>query len=288
ASNVTRWIPILEPEHLVNMAWIEGQWPPGGGPFWSAYTALLSLMKCHAAAYRAIHHIQPDAQVGLSVRARRCRPANSASEWDLRAANRESRRSLELLVEAACGGRARFPFKSAREMADTADFLAVSYYGAETVRWAPDRPLRFFRALTDEAERPARAGVYLPDAEGFKEVLSRARVFGRPILIAGNGVDTEDDKERCRFLLDHLAALDGAIREGADVRGYFHRSLLDGFEWTDGYSSRYGLVHVDWETLGRTPNPSAYLFKDICETGAIRTGAVERFAPGWSWTGETV
>ena len=288
AGHVKRWIPILEPEHLVTMAWLDGQWPPGGGSFWNVYTVLLNLIKSHSAAYRAIHRLQPEAEVGLSVRARRCRPSNAASAWDLRAANRENHRSLELLAGAVCGGRAEFPFHNARNVAGTADFIALSYYGAETERWTLGRPLRFFRALTDETGRPVRHGVYRTDSPGFKEVLHRARTFGKPILIAGNGIDTADDTQRCRFLLDHISALEDAMRDGADVRGYFHRSLLDSFEWTDGYTSRYGLVHVDWETLGRTPNPSAYLFKDICESNTIRPGAVDRFASGWSRSGETI
>ncbi len=67
--------------------------------------------------------------------------------------------------------------------------------------------------------------------------------------------------------------------EGFDLRGYFHRALLDGFEWERGYTRRYGLVHVDRESLSRTPNPSAFLYKELCRTGTISPGAVARYCP---------
>jgi beta-glucosidase len=65
------------------------------------------------------------------------------------------------------------------------------------------------------------------------------------------------------------------------VRGYLHRSLLDGFEWDRGYGARYGLVHVGRTSMARTPNTSAYLYKDIAASGGIRSGALARFSPDW-------
>ena len=59
------------------------------------------------------------------------------------------------------------------------------------------------------------------------------------------------------------------------------RSLLDGFEWDRGYSARYGLVHVGGGSMARTPNTSAYLYKDIAASGGIRKGALARYCPDW-------
>jgi beta-glucosidase/6-phospho-beta-glucosidase/beta-galactosidase len=112
-------------------------------------------------------------------------------------------------------------------------------------------------------------------------VLLEAAALGLPLVIAGAGLPQEEDPERCRYILDHTHVTGCALEGGIDVRGYFHRSLLDGFEYDHGFTRRYGILHVNRETLARTPNPSAYLLKDIAEARGIRTGAVARYCPGW-------
>ena len=71
-----------------------------------------------------------------------------------------------------------------------------------------------------------------------------------------------DDPERVAYLRDHLAALRRAIADGVDVRRYFAWSLLDNFEWEHGYSKRFGIVHVDYETQRRTPKHSGLWYRD--------------------------
>ena len=279
AERCSRWIPLFEPEYLVTMAWIEGLWPPGKGPFWSCFTALDHLMQAHAESYRIIHGIQPDAEVGVSIRARNCAPLNVENAWDLRAARREMHRANHVLPSALCRGEASFPLGGARRLGGTADFIAVSYYGKEYVRFHAGKPLQFFRAVTDSSGASMRSSIYQTAPEGLSDILRDLAEYEKPLLITGNGINTSDDNERCAYIARHVEVLHEAIVNGVDVRGYLHRSFLDGFEWTDGYSARYGLVHVDRETLARTPNPSAYLFKDICETGTIRPGVAAKFAP---------
>jgi beta-glucosidase len=73
---------------------------------------------------------------------------------------------------------------------------------------------------------------------------------------AADAVDVVDDAARLDYLDAHLRAVATAVRAGVDVRGYYTRSLLDDFEWAEGYTQRFGLVHVDRETLERTPKRS--------------------------------
>jgi beta-glucosidase len=86
-----------------------------------------------------------------------------------------------------------------------------------------------------------------------------------PIYITENGCSIEsfDDQRRIEYLDGYLRALKEAISAGIDVRGYFQWSLLDNFEWAAGYSQRFGLVHVDFETLVRTPKASYGWFRDL-------------------------
>ena len=84
-------------------------------------------------------------------------------------------------------------------------------------------------------------------------------------MITENGCSYEglDDRDRIAYLDGHVRALHRAIEAGVDVRGYFVWSLLDNFEWAEGYARRFGLVHVDFETLRRTPKASYGWFRDL-------------------------
>ncbi|CAN5361978.1 GH1 family beta-glucosidase [soil metagenome] len=105
--------------------------------------------------------------------------------------------------------------------------------------------------------------------------------FGRPIYITENGVadaHTElvdgviDDAERVRYVAGFLEWIAKAIEDGADVRGYYLWSLMDNFEWAAGFSQRFGLVHVDTETLERTPKASALWYRDVIARRSLDVG----------------
>jgi beta-glucosidase len=92
-----------------------------------------------------------------------------------------------------------------------------------------------------------------------------------PIYITENGCAYDDpvldghchDPRRVAYVDAHLRAIHAAIEEGVDVRGYFQWSLMDNFEWSFGYAMRFGMVHVDFDTLARTPKDSAYWYRDV-------------------------
>ena len=92
-----------------------------------------------------------------------------------------------------------------------------------------------------------------------------------PIYITENGAAVDDhvidgvvdDEQRCRYYQNHLSSVDQAIRKGVDIRGYFAWSLLDNFEWSEGYKMRFGIVYVDYKTQKRTPKRSALWFKEF-------------------------
>ncbi|GAA3641781.1 GH1 family beta-glucosidase [Microbacterium awajiense] len=99
-----------------------------------------------------------------------------------------------------------------------------------------------------------------------------------PIFITENGMsdtvqtsagETADDDERIRYVSGFLEWIARARAEGADVRGYYLWSLMDNFEWAAGYSQRFGIVHVDWDTLERTPKRSAYWYRDLIASRSL-------------------
>src|SRR5574341_704368 len=105
--------------------------------------------------------------------------------------------------------------------------------------------------------------------------------FRLPIYITENGVPDPDDAHRPHFILDHLRRVWQALRIGLPVRGFYFWSLIDNFEWTEGYNPafRFGLYEVDFETQERTPRRSARLYAEIAEAGKITSGMARRFAP---------
>ncbi|MFI9786116.1 glycoside hydrolase family 1 protein [Kitasatospora sp. NPDC051984] len=117
------------------------------------------------------------------------------------------------------------------------------------------------------------------DATGLSEsLIGMHRDFGLPLMVTENGAAYEDvvgpdgtidDPERIRYLQLHLAAVADAIAAGADVRGYYLWSLLDNFEWAYGYSKRFGIVHVDYETQRRTPKSSARWYAEVIRRGGL-------------------
>ena len=93
--------------------------------------------------------------------------------------------------------------------------------------------------------------------------------YRRPIYIAENGLADSTEERRTRYLLDHLDVLHGVIQGGVPVRGYFHWSLIDNFEWADGYKIPFGLYRVDRETKERTPTESAAVYGAISRGNAL-------------------
>lgn len=118
------------------------------------------------------------------------------------------------------------------------------------------------------------------DPSALYDLLTRlaARYPGLPLVISENGAAYEDeigpdgtvhDPERAAYVHAHLDAVHRAITAGVDVRGYFLWSLLDNFEWAYGYAKRFGAVHVDYDTLERTPKSSAHWYARVARTGEL-------------------
>ena len=100
-------------------------------------------------------------------------------------------------------------------------------------------------------------------AEGLRRAIEFLAPLGVPIEITENGVADADDSLRPEHLKRHLWVLSQAMKDGYNVRSYHHWSLMDNFEWAEGYSMRFGLYHVDFETQERTLRASGELYKQI-------------------------
>ncbi|HEX6499100.1 MAG TPA: GH1 family beta-glucosidase [Micromonosporaceae bacterium] len=161
------------------------------------------------------------------------------------------------------------------------DFLGVNFYTRRVVAAAPVNERRPFPWVvlpgSPDVPRTDEGREIVP--EELRDLLVRIhREYGVPVLITENGAVFGDapvhdgrvhDVRRQSFLVSHVQAVADAIRVGADVRGYFHWSLLDNFEWALGYRPRFGLVYVDYRTGERTVKDSGRLYREIARTGTI-------------------
>ena len=96
--------------------------------------------------------------------------------------------------------------------------------------------------------------------EGFHRALLRIAKLGKPIYVTENGVPDATDHIRDTFIRRYLYAMHRALVEGVDIRGFYYWSLMDNFEWAEGYDQRFGLYHVDFETQKRTLREGARAF----------------------------
>jgi beta-glucosidase len=116
----------------------------------------------------------------------------------------------------------------------------------------------------------------------------RDRYGATPLYVTENGAafydapaseDLEPDSLRLRYLREHVIAARRAIEAGVDLRGYFVWSLLDNFEWSHGFSKRFGIVHVDYRTQKRTPKASARFYAEIIRSNGVSVGKKPRSGP---------
>jgi beta-glucosidase len=146
------------------------------------------------------------------------------------------------------------------DAAASGDFVGVQTY--TRIRVGKDGPLE----VPEGAEKTAAGFEFYPQALGAT-IRYAAQRIRKPIYVTENGIATNDDSRRIAYIDTAVRELRKAKAEGIDVRGYFHWSLLDNFEWTFGFAQRYGLIAVDPTTFKRTPKPSAMHLGRIVRSG---------------------
>lgn len=280
------WCTLNEPAVYAAFAYILGRWPGETGllPF---IRVTRHQFRAHAAAYRAVRDVRPNARVGLVQHFAGFEPSDPGSRGDrLVAAVRDIALNWRL-VEGVVTGRLKLPYglglRRHQGALNSSDFIGVNYYGRHPLRFDGGSPGTLF--ASPGQVRPERAWP-VPwqdreiDASGLERFLVRLARYGKPLFVTENGVADAEDGVRPGFILTHLAALHRALRKGADVRGYYHWTLVDNYEWAEGWTTRFGLFALDPKTQVRTPRPSARLFQEVVRANAITEDLVERWAPG--------
>ncbi|AYC41372.1 Beta-glucosidase A [Streptomyces griseorubiginosus] len=284
-DRVDRWITINEPAEHTLFGHAIGAHAPGKQLMFDALPAAHHQLLGHGLAVQALRAAGAT-DIGIANSHGPTWPA-SQDQPDVEAAdfydlllNRLFAEPL-LLGEYPSGLGDLMPGDVAADLkviSEPLDFYGINYY-APTRVGAPKGEDAEFGGLTIPAELPFSVeqieGVPVTDfgwpvvPEGLTELLTtfHERYGDRlpPVVVTENGCSYEgvDDQDRIAYLDSHVRALHKAVEAGVDVRGYFVWSLLDNFEWAEGYARRFGLVHVDFETQARTPKASYGWYRDL-------------------------
>lgn len=299
ADRVPMWITINEPAEVTLLGYALGQHAPGRTLLFDALPAAHHQLLAHGLAVRALRAAGAS-NIGVAVSHSPVWTAGDSDE-DRDAASLYDTLTNWLFADPLLAGRypdegfaALMPGPVADDLKTIStplDWYGVNYYNPTLVGAPRPEALGSFAGFEIPAELPF--GIreiegydktdfgwpVVPD--GLRETLVQLRDrYGDrlpPLYITENGCAVDDavsDTRRIAFLEAHLGALHRAIGEGVDVRGYFTWSLTDNVEWTEGASKRFGLVHIDYETLRRTPKESYAWYRDVIRAQRAPAGTV--------------
>jgi beta-glucosidase len=275
------WITINEPNVLVVYAYLFGIFPPGKKDIRTLGKVYTNLLRAHSAAYHSIHNIQPTARVGFTINYRSTKPAykwNPLDRYLVRLTDSSFNNAFPRAVHTGILKLLLFR-KRIPEAKGTQDFLGLNYFTREFVAFSLLQPGNVFirQFFSHEAEL-STTGFIANEPEGMFEALKWGLQFKVPIIITENGIEDEDDSIRPSYLIQHLHQIWRGINFNWPVKGYFHWTLVDNFEWERGWTQRFGLWELDTETQGRRKRPSADLFSSICKQNNLSSEMVEQYA----------
>ena len=275
------WITINEPMvHLVQ-GYMSGFFPPGRkGGFKTVMPPMIGLLHAHAAAYHAMHAIAATPghvaiRIGIAHHLRVFDPPHGLHPLDSFLAGKFDHAFNWAFINAIETGKLKLwiPFAIRVNMrlpdvAHTQDFIGVNYYGRDIVSLKFDA-VGFSLSVEKNSGLSDLGWEIYP--HGFYRILKAVakRYPDKKIFITENGIADAKDAKRAKFLEDHLREMARAMREGVQVEGYCHWSLLDNFEWGEGFAPRFGLYEVDYTTLARKARPSARRFGEIATQNAL-------------------
>ncbi|PTQ71976.1 GH1 family beta-glucosidase [Celeribacter persicus] len=282
-DRVATYATINEPWCVSYLSHMLGHHAPGLRNIRAAARSMHYVLKAHAEAIARLRAHGRE-NLGIVLNFEHTQPA-SDSPADVAAAARQDATHNRWFIEAIAKGR--YP-KEALEglephlphdwqedlkaISRPIDWLGVNYYTRNLVAHDTESPWPSTAPAQGHLATTQMGWEICP--EGLEALLLRLKenyVGDLPLMVTENGMAWDDhvrngvvdDPERCAFIRDHMAAMHRAIQQGVNLKGFFYWSLLDNYEWAFGYERRFGMVHVDFETLKRTPKASYHMLKEL-------------------------
>lgn len=291
-GRVKKWTTLNEPWVVMDGGYLQGVLAPGHSCHYEAPIAAHHLMRAHGAAVQAYRAVGAH-EIGLVVNIEPKYPA-SDNPNDLAATNRaDAYMNRQFLDPALLGSYPKemkeifgeawpdWPAEDFDLIRQKIDFVGLNYYTRAVTYDKPDAlPVRAGTVRQPNKTYTETGWEVYPDGLSDTLLWLKTRYGDMPLYITENGSAFFDppkpihgrviDPVRMDYLNQHLRAIRRAIEQGVDVRGYMAWSLMDNFEWSLGYAKRFGIVHVDFETLERTPKDTARYYSKIIESnGAV-------------------
>ena len=284
-DRVRHWITLNEPWVFAFMGYWTGEHAPGQTNLKAAIQAAHHALVAHGSAFDAIRASGgPEAKIGIALNLNHVEPATD-SQADIEAAHRFDGYLNRWFLDPLFHGRypedmlalwgEQAPQTEPGDLAalpDRLDFLGINNYSRSLIGHGPNPPLNVAFDAPEKSQYTDMGWEICPD--GLYELLARVgRDYApRSIYITENGAafpdalgkdGTVDDRDRIEFLRSYLFAALRAVQEGVPVKGYFAWSLLDNFEWSFGYSKRFGIVYVDYATQERVIKRSGHWYREM-------------------------
>jgi len=280
------WCPINEPNVFAVMGYLSGgRMPPGVIDLSRAVSVLRNMLSAHAAAYETLHAHQALARVGIAHHMRVFQGLRAANLLDATVAHIHASVFNDSLFDALIYGRWHWILRrgataSARKLRGTLDWIGLNYYSRHRSAFDRTKPQSLYGDLfyTPGAQMSDfNFGEIYP--EGLLMLLRKLARYKLPIYITENGLPDHDDDLRPSFLVQHLRSLWQAIQFCLDVRGYYHWSFIDNFEWSEGFRMKFGLLGMDTHTQERDVRRSALLYRDVVTSGTLTSDMVRTYTP---------
>jgi beta-glucosidase len=252
---VRLWVTVNEPNVFGRFGYLDGTWPPHQTRELRSYLRHMNgCARGHRAARAALQAQNRAASAGIAYSIHPLEPLRHSHALD-----RLAVRLFDWLWQGRLFART-IPH---------ADWVGVNYYFRVVVEW-DGRPWKLFaRSHMGPGQKTDFGWEIFP--RGLYQTLRRVGKFGKPVMVTENGIADANDTWRAEFIVQHLAEAHRALQDGVDLRGYLHWSLLDNFEWAEGYTRRFGLAAVEFEdpVKKRRLRPSASVYARIARANMI-------------------
>jgi beta-glucosidase len=269
-DRVNIYCTINEPAVYAMESYFTGAFPPGKQDPQMTALVLRNLLIAHVMSYQTIKQLPggEKKRVGIVKNITLVDPYNPwlLTDWIFSSISDKAFNGVVLeffrtgKYDFNMPGMARLKYEDP-EAVKTLDFFGLNYYSHYTYHLTPDLESSFGNKVSPgEIMTDMEYTIY---PEGFYRAIKRVAVLGVPVIVTENGIADHRDDRRELFIRRNLYALSRAIREGYDVRGYFYWSLLDNFEWNEGYEMKFGLYRTDFTTQERSLRPGARVYGEI-------------------------
>jgi len=243
-EEVNFWITLNEPMVYSSQSYLVGEWPPQKKNPFIMYRVIGNLIKAHKVAYKTLKSIDNNNQVGIAKH------------------NMYFEAGPGLFVNHFLKKMADWwwNFRFLNKIKDYQDFIGLNYYFHNFVNYG------FSKQFSYDKKSDLDWGLH---PEGVYYLLKDLKKYDRPIYITENGLADQGDQYRSWYIKEILRNVHRAIQDGIPVKGYFHWSLIDNFEWAAGFKPRFGLYEINYQTYERLARPSARFYADICKNNRI-------------------